>query len=172
MIILVLSNFRLILHTIRRHGFVFSNLPRWVDLRHSDDPWEEFPLIYGFLLLQLFIIAAFVIERLLCLGKFNELVGMTMHHLNAHLCLASSCFIVWNFIEKPAVGGALLFHGTMTWMKLLSYFLANEDYRLNSKSRKKHDAKRVLSIIENLDPQDEGIAYPRYERKNRVLLSI
>lgn len=52
MIILVVSNFRLILHTVKRHGFVFDDLPRWKDFRNSNDPWEDFPLIYGFLLLQ------------------------------------------------------------------------------------------------------------------------
>jgi hypothetical protein len=64
---------------------------------------------------------------------------------------------VWNFINKPAVGGTVLFHGVMTWMKLLSYFLANEDYRLNSNSNN----KAVITMIESLDPGDESMIYPR-----------
>jgi hypothetical protein len=113
-------------------------------------------LNFGFLP-QVFIVAGYVIERLLSKKQLNETLGIIIHHINAHTCLASSCFIVWNFINKPAVGGIVLFHGVMTWMKLLSYFLANEDYRLNSNSNN----KAVITMIESLDPGDESMIYPR-----------
>ena len=159
-IILIVSNFRLMLDTIRRHGFVLMRVAEYIrNFRSiSKDPWEDFPFVSGFSLLLIFVLVALGIEKLLSQKRVNETVGMVLHHVNAHLTLATSMFIAWHFIHKPTVGAALLIHGTITWMKILSYALANEDYR----NRRDVDAhKATLALIENLDGDDEDIMYPR-----------
>jgi len=114
------------------------------------------------LVLQVFIVTAFVIEWLLSRKKLYEPVGMMLHYINAHTCFAVSIFITWNFIDRPAVGGCLLQNGAITWLKLISYFLANQDYRITSKIEDGDTHKATLSIIDNLDAEDFEITYPRY----------
>lgn len=162
-IILVVSNVRLILATIQVHGFVFSGLLQHVGgLQHiSSDPWEEFPFVSGCLLLLLFVVMGFAIEWMLGHKKMTESVGIILHQINAHSTLAISIAIVWNFIESPAAGAVLLGHATITWMKLLSYIHANEDYRLSVNKSGGDTHKATIALIENLDSGDEDITYPR-----------
>jgi diacylglycerol O-acyltransferase-1 len=69
-----------------------------------------------------------------------------------------SIAVVWYFIDNPAVGSILLIHGTITWMKLLSYIHANQDYRL---SKDVDTYKATLALVEDLDPGDANLSYPR-----------
>lgn len=160
-IILVVSNIRLILGTIRRHGFAFSNLSFDMDDfdRFWDDPWREFPFVSGFCLQVAFVIIAYGIEYLLSRKQLDETLGMTLHHLNAHTALGLPMYIVWNLIDRPSTGAILLFHATITWMKLISYFHANEDYRQASRSFE-GPQDPSLALVENLDAADSKIAYP------------
>jgi diacylglycerol O-acyltransferase 1 len=143
--------------SVKSHGFVlhaFIHLVR--DLPNiQQDPWEEFPFISGFVLQVLFVLMAFVLEWLLSRQRIPAWLGILLHHINAHASLICPIWIVWNFIEKPAVGAVLLFHATITWMKLLSYTLANEDYRNNQQ-----DTEHMLAIVEDLDPAEVDIRYP------------
>ena len=151
------SNVRLLMSSVKSHGFVlhaFIHLMR--DLPHiQQDPWEEFPFISGFALQVLFVLMAFLVEWLLSRQRIPARLGIFLHHINAHSSLLCPLWIVWNFIEKPAVGAVLLFHATITWMKLISYILANEDYRMNQK-----DTEHMLAIVEDLDPSEVDIRYP------------
>ena len=155
-LILLLSNFRLLVSSVRAHGFVVNQaLLHYIrDLPHiRRDPWEEFPFVSGFLLQGVFIAAAFCIEWLLSRERIPVSAGMFLHQFNAHAALGIPIWIVWHFIDKPAIGAVLLLHATITWMKLLSYILANEDYRTNQK-------QDALALVENLDPADVDIRYP------------
>jgi diacylglycerol O-acyltransferase-1 len=162
-IILGISNFRLILAAIHKHGFVFSGVLQHArDLSHiSRDPWEEFPFVSGFLLQLVFITVTFAIEWLLSRKKLSESVGMILHQINAHSAIAVSTAIVWNFINKPATGVMLLSHATITWMKLISYYHANEDYRLSANKAGGDYHTATLALVEDLDEVDEHISYPR-----------
>ena len=86
---------------------------------------------------------------------------MILHQINSHSSFAVAIFMVWNFIDNPAVGGTLLLTGAITWMKLISYALANEDYRYNSRSKKKEESIQAnLAQVENLDEKDWEVEYP------------
>jgi PH domain len=160
-IILVVSNFRLILNAVRKHGFVLAQIDVTQLSKFSLDHWEQFPFLTGLLVMQGFIIVAFSVEWLMGRRNLYEPVGMIVHHINAHSSLAVTIFIVWNFIDNPSVGGTLLLTGAITWMKLISYALANEDYRQNAKSKKKGDSLQAnLAQVENLDEKDWEIEYP------------
>ncbi|CAB9524996.1 Diacylglycerol O-acyltransferase 1 [Seminavis robusta] len=163
MILLVVSNFRLILDTIRTHGLALTHTKSYLSHlynHYSEDPFHEFPVMSGFLLLQGFLVGAFGIEWLLSRNKLSEALGMTLHHVNTHATLLSCISIVWNQIENPAVGAALLLYATITWMKLISYACANEDYRLAMKSGDVHAIEARLALLNNLEPDDESISYP------------
>jgi hypothetical protein len=160
MIILIVSNFRILLNSIRSHGFILTRL--WVNVEgFSLSTWDQFPFLSGILVLHAFLVSAFFIEWLLATNRLEETVGMIMHQLNAHTCFGLGIFIVWNFIEQPALGLCLTMSAAIMWMKLLSYALANQDYRLLS--RKGKDAyQTTLAIIDNLDTDDLNMEYPRY----------
>jgi diacylglycerol O-acyltransferase-1 len=150
------SNFRLILETVRLHGFVvtqfYSYMRELPEIRRH--PWE-FPLVIGCVLQIVFTIITFGIEWLLSRKKLNETLGMMLHYMNAHSTLAISVWIVWTSLSMPpAIGAILLLHATMTWMKLISYAHANEDYRLSSA------AKDSLRLVENVDLDESNITYP------------
>lgn len=122
---------------------------------------EEFPFHSGFILQFVFITLGFVIEWLLSRKKLNETVGMILHQINGHSALAVPVFIVWNFIDKPVTGAVLLLHASITWMKLLSYALANEDYRLSSRQKADTETQEAaLALLGDLDEQDSKISYP------------
>lgn len=144
----------------RRYGFVLSAIP---DLsKFSLETWDQFPFVTGMLALSLSLVFAFGIEWLLAYKKLYEPVGMMLHQINAHLSLAVSILIVWNFIGVPTIGACLMLNACIVWMKLLSYALANQDYRLSSKKKEgENHHQATLSIIENLDQGDMGIEYPR-----------
>jgi diacylglycerol O-acyltransferase 1 len=151
------SNVRLLMSSVSSHGFVLYAIIHLIrDLPHiQQDPWEEFPFVSGFALQVVFVLVSFCLEWLLSRKLIPSRLGLAIHHINAHTSLGIPLWIVWNFIDNPAIGAVLLFHAAITWMKLLSYLLANEDYRLNP-----NDTENMLAIVEDLDPNEVDIRYP------------
>ena len=170
-IILVVSNVRLILAAVERHGFVlWSMFAHLRDLPNiSEHPWENFPVISGHLLLILFLCLAHGIEWLLSRQKLGEAFGMTLHYLNAHASLASALWIVWHYVDEPAIGATLLLQATITWMKIISYLHANEDYRLTARENNKDARNTDLTMVENLDPKDSDVVYPENVTLRNIL---
>lgn len=157
-IILVVSNFRLLYNSVKQHGFVMPQIFPSIEEWQQKDPWEDFPFVSGFLLQVLFVLVAFGIEWLLSCSFVSNTVGMVLHHLNAHSAWGIPLYIVWNHIHKPATGAILLLHATITWLKLLSYAHANEDYR--KRKDDKEDGSTLLGLVENLDPAEANVSYP------------
>jgi hypothetical protein len=164
MIMLIVSNFRLIVDTIRLHGLALFQVKSYLERlsqHYAEDPWREFPFVSGFLLLQGFIAIGFVVEWLLSRNKLSETLGMTLHSVNSHATLLAPISIVWYHIDSPVVGACLLLNAAITWMKLISYSLANEDYRRAIKSGDVHAIEASLALLTNLEPEDTDISYPR-----------
>ena len=157
-ILLAVSNARLLLDTYRRYGFFWNGVKELASFAKSDDPWSEFPLFSGFAILFLFCLVTLVIEWLLGRKKLWNSVGSILHQLNAHGCLALTTFIVWNYIESPASGATLLFHAVIVWMKLISYAHANEDYRLSDDV---DTQQTTLFLVKDLDSGASEIKYPQ-----------
>jgi diacylglycerol O-acyltransferase-1 len=59
-------------------------------------------------------------------------------------------------IDNPFIGATLLFHVVILWMKLLSYALANEDYRLSSDD----SAATLEALVKDLDDDAAAVTYP------------
>ena len=101
------------------------------------------------------MLGSFVIEWLLSRKKLDETVGMILHQINTHSSLVVPSMIVWTEIDNPLLGSTLLFVTLITWMKLVSYMRANEDYRLSPPEFSS------LSLVQNLDAEDEDKKYPQ-----------
>lgn len=158
-IILAVSNARLILETIHKHGFFLDDLLHEVpQFLESTNRWDDFPLATGLVGMQFFILVTFGIEWLLATKRLPNTVGMIFHHINAHTCLLLACWVVWELIDNPFTAAALLFHASITWMKLLSYALANEDYRAMSID----DSTATLeALVKDLDDDALDVTYPQ-----------
>ena len=110
MIILVVSNFRLTLDTFKRHGFVLlKSIPSTDELK--EDPLREFPAFSGMLLMNVFLLAAFFLEKLLAKKILPERAGLLLHFLNAAVSLIVPTYIVWVFQPSPLLGVMLLMTG-------------------------------------------------------------
>ena len=160
-IILAVSNIRLIMVSVKNHGLVIPNFLHSFDDWQRKDPWEDFPFITGFLLQVVFVLLGLGIELLIVHRYIPNTFGILLHHLNAHSAWGVPIYIVWNYIDKPAIGAILLLHATITWLKLLSYIHANEDYRKTAEDTSaSSDSTTLLSLVENLDPSQATMRYP------------
>mmetsp|Transcript_5189 Transcript_5189/g.6345 ORF Transcript_5189/g.6345 Transcript_5189/m.6345 type:complete len:744 (+) Transcript_5189:121-2352(+) len=153
-IILVISNFRLILHSIHMHGNVLMNVHESIGF--SDESLYDFPTFQ--IMIHIFILCSYAIERSLVTSLISEKIGMTMHVLNCAASLIVPSCIIWYFLSSPIIGAMLMMQSIITWMKLISYAHANSDYRTN-----KHvDSHGSLdALISDLDPRESRLAYPK-----------
>lgn len=186
LIILVVSNFRLLLDAVSKHGFILikiASLVKDVDSWSGEDKQSlliDLPFLSGLLIVQAFVIGAYSIERLLCQQYIGEHFGLALHFINTNSALGVVILIVWYLIEHPIVGAVLILQATITWLKLISYVHANHDHRLtmmsssssneNSSSNNNNiggpNNMQQLALVKDLDPHDVNLLYP-----NNVTLS-
>lgn len=153
LLILVLSNFRLVLHSITQHGFFLDKIPSFHDF--SEAPLD-FPFVSGLLVVQAFVAAAYVIEKLLALGFLGNRLGICLHFLNCNASLGVVMAIVWYLIDHPIIGAILILQAAITWLKLISYAHSNYDYRTSPESYKLTGA-----LVKDLDEREKNITYPK-----------
>jgi hypothetical protein len=155
MIVLVVSNFRLLLSTIGTYGSIFSRFKELpLMFAETEEPWKNAPILAGFLLFELCVIITYGIELLLSKESLKEGVGMTLHYVNIHTFFVSIMAIVWEWIDNPIIGGMLTGSAIILYLKLISYVQANQDYRLSD------SYKTSLTLVEDLDPGAAEIEYP------------
>ena len=153
LLILVLSNFRLILHSVSQHGFFLDTIPSFRDF--SEAPLD-FPFASGLLIVQAFIVGAYAIEKMMVLGAFGDDVGVILHIINCNASLIVVMVIVWYLIDHPIIGAGLVLQATITWLKLISYAHSNHDYRTSPESY-----KLTGSLVHDLDDDEKKLAYPQ-----------
>eukprot|EP00984_Skeletonema_dohrnii_P027981 scaffold17774_cov117-Skeletonema_dohrnii-CCMP3373.AAC.2 len=157
-IILVISNFRLLLDTVSKHGFILDELRfslQGFSEGFSEAPLDNFPFISGLLVVQLFVVFAYLIEKALSKRWVSTWFGMLLHIINTNATLVVVIMIVWYHIQHPIVGAGLVMQATITWMKLISYNHANSDYRQNLATH-----KATLALVKDLDEEGLQISYP------------
>jgi len=157
LIILLISNFRILLGTMREYGFVMSRgflEKKGEELTVGD---VDLPLLGGMLLLNVFVVVAYFIE--LCTSRkiWKEWFGISLHVINTNAALFIPMAIVWYHIESPVNGILLLLSASVLWMKLISYVHANADYR-HFPERSNHTS---TSFIQNIDEVSKTLSYPR-----------
>ena len=156
-IILIISNFRLIIDNFVRHGFVL-----WELLKHADVTTflegriDHFPLLKGEIVLLASVAFTFLIELLLSKKVLSERFGCLMHILNINGSLVILYAIVWYLLPSPLAGILLMMQSTVSWMKLVSYTHANSDYR--NSGNNSHQA--TASLIDDVEESDKMSSYP------------
>ncbi|KAK1734597.1 diacylglycerol O-acyltransferase [Skeletonema marinoi] len=125
-----ISNFRLLLDTVSKHGFILDELRfslQGFSEGFSEAPLDNFPFVSG-------------VEQ----GMGVNVVGMLLHFINTNATLVVVIMIVW-----------LVMQATITWMKFISYNHANSDYRQNLATH-----KATLALVKDLDEEGLQISYP------------
>jgi hypothetical protein len=153
LLILVLSNFRLVLHSVSQHGFFLDKIPSFHDF--SEAPLD-FPFVSALLIVQAFVVGAYAIEKLMVVGLIGNRVGILLHFINCNASLGVVMAIVWYLIDHPIIGAALILQATITWLKLISYAHSNHDYRTSPESY-----KLTNTLVKDLDEGDLNIIYPQ-----------
>lgn len=153
LLILVLSNFRLVLHSVSQHGFFLDKILSFHDF--SEAPLD-FPFVSGLLIVQAFVVLAYAIEKLLAVGLVSNRVGVFLHFVNCNASLGVVMAIVWYLIDHPIIGAVLILQATITWLKLISYAHSNYDYRTAPESY-----KLTATLVKDLDEGDTNIIYPQ-----------
>ncbi|KAL9191284.1 hypothetical protein ACHAXT_000990 [Thalassiosira profunda] len=156
LIILVVSNFRLLLDTVSKHGFIVAKLTRLKGFT-LEASLADFPFFSGLLIVQAFIVLAYLIEKGLSRRWIGETLGMTLHFLNTNASLGMVMVIVWYFIDQPILGAVLILQATITWLKLISYVHANHDYRAASPDK----SRATLALVKDLDAEGLATSYPK-----------
>jgi len=155
MIILLISNFRLLLVTFQEYNIVLAqtfSMPE-EGFSLSTEIVVDYPFLFGFTLLIVIVNLAFGIEYFLSHGTLGERFGIVLHVVNVNLALFGTMVIVWYLIESPILGGILLNSGVVTWMKLISYIHANADYRSHP--------NRASPKVQHFDDQNGDVSYPK-----------
>ena len=154
LIILAISNFRILLATTKEYGFVLKNLLSFGST--TNIAALDIPFVSGMLLLNVFVIFAYGIELSLSGGLWNEAFGMTMHVLNTNASIFIPMWIVWSMVESPLNGVVLMMSSVILWMKLISYVHSNRDYR-QFPERGSHTS---TLFIQHLDESAKTLSYP------------
>ncbi len=160
LIILVISNFRILLTTTREYGFVLTHLHPNKARSIAIYTWEDilnFPLLYGMGILNVFVVYAYLIELFTSRKMWNESFGVFLHVINTNSALCIPTAIVWYQIQSPITGALLVMTATVLWMKLISYAHANADYRRHPE-RSNHDS---TDFITNKDEYSKALQYPQ-----------
>jgi len=159
-IILVISNCRILLGTMREYGFVLAD---WFKMAESTNTYwqaatmEEFPLLTGLGIMCFFVNAAFIIESLTSKKKWPESFGILLHIININAALIVPTLIVWYRMKSVVSGIILTMCASILWMKLISYVHANTDYR-------NHPERCVVKssdFIQNVDHVEKSVVYPQ-----------
>jgi len=156
-IMLVLSHFQILMQTIQTQGFFVTKLWNTIPVQDIlESPLEHFPFVTGMALLPLFVVYGYVIEKRLSHCGISEQLGMGLHFLNVLITAVVPLVITWCFIPHPMTGATLCITSTITWMKLLSYALANCDYRTS----KQDSYQATLALLSDLEEGASDLSYP------------
>ena len=156
-IILVISNFRILLGTMREYGFVLTHGYFSVPDEEYSFKWKDIvdvPFVFTMIMLNIFVIFAYLIELGISRRFLKEWLGISLHIINTNLSLLLPMVIVWKYINSPVNGAVLQMSSTVLWMKLISYAHANADYR-------HFPDRNVENIIQNTDEESISLNYPR-----------
>ncbi|KAL7471135.1 hypothetical protein ACHAXS_011450 [Conticribra weissflogii] len=123
--------------------------------------WSEkmvdFPFLSGLLIVQVFVVGSYAIEKMLCQAWIGECFGMVLHMINTNASLGVVTLVVWHLIKHPLKGAALILQATITWLKLISYVHANHDYRATVKETH----KAMSALVKDLDDEGLRMTYPQ-----------
>mmetsp|Transcript_23842 Transcript_23842/g.27594 ORF Transcript_23842/g.27594 Transcript_23842/m.27594 type:complete len:757 (-) Transcript_23842:212-2482(-) len=159
LIILVISNFRLLLETTREYGFVLAEEIKILESAttyYKAATMVDFPLLSGLGLLFMFVNLAYLIEKMISLKMCPWWFGITLHVINTNAALLVPTAIVWFQMDSVLSGVGLIMTSVILWMKLISYVHANADYR----NHPERNHILVGDFIQDIDDESKALTYP------------
>ncbi|KAJ3150049.1 hypothetical protein HDU86_006773 [Geranomyces michiganensis] len=127
MLLLAVSNLRLVIENHRKYGFIIS-MP-FADIRQADVEWA----VVSYAWQMIMMLAVFGVEKLASSArppaKGNERTIAVLYTVCTALLISVPTVICWYRIWNPAFSAATLFGATILSLKVISYALVNADHR-------------------------------------------
>lgn len=157
-VMLILSNARLFLENLLRHGVLVD--PIQVVSLFLKDPYS-WPAACLVIVSNLFILVALYTERQLSKGSFSELVGFLLHCINLSVMLTFPAAVVLMVPSVTPVGGAFALGSyTILFLKLYSYKDVNMWCRELSSAKAKKMSRSLSCPTGHLSGSDSKVCYP------------
>ncbi|ESO98214.1 hypothetical protein LOTGIDRAFT_231331 [Lottia gigantea] len=166
LILLVLSNMRLVLENIIKYG-ILANPFDWIHL-FLEQPYS-WPNILIILCMNIFILFAFSFERLFTKGLLSERLGGVLQAINVAILLLYPAIVIYVLHPNPIFSVACLGVVTIVFLKLVSYACVNkwcrdeikEDGKKNFRRRKSHSVCEANGKIDiHGDIKSTLVSYP------------
>ncbi|XP_050395799.1 diacylglycerol O-acyltransferase 1 isoform X1 [Patella vulgata] len=150
LILLVVSNSRLVLENIIKYG-ILANPIDWLHL-FLKQPYS-WPNVLLFLSINIFILFSLSLEHLYIKRYLSERLGAILQALNVATLLSLPATIIYILHPNPIFSSVLLSFVTVVSLKLISYACVNKWCRDNLKNDAKKDFRRrkTVSVSENGD---------------------
>jgi len=129
-IVLVLTNFRLIVENLLKHGLLLS--PR----TYIVEDIYRWPAVCIGLVLCAFVLIAYVLELFIARGKISDQLGVKLVISNIGAAVIVPSSLVWILKPNPASGLVVMLFVAAWGMKLISYAHVNYDLRTESRKGK------------------------------------
>ncbi|GAU95954.1 hypothetical protein RvY_07470 [Ramazzottius varieornatus] len=158
-LLLVLSNARLLLENIIKYGVLVDH-KQWVTVILRDP--HRWPLLTVCVASNVFVLVALKTEQMLHKKEVSEKVGMTLQIVNLSAVLVFPALAVWFLPSYLVAAFATMIMYTMVFLKLTSYVMVNRWYRLekNGKISRKQFKHPEIKDDEKHNIKPGMVAYP------------
>eukprot|EP01111_Echinosteliopsis_oligospora_P007402 TRINITY_DN2235_c0_g1_i2.p1 TRINITY_DN2235_c0_g1~~TRINITY_DN2235_c0_g1_i2.p1 ORF type:complete len:515 (+),score=110.94 TRINITY_DN2235_c0_g1_i2:223-1767(+) len=137
MLVLFVSQFRLIVENYKKYGILIDITSQYID-------WPTTLLL--FLTFNIFIIVALAIEWRIQHKDISERQSTIFHVINTSGVLAVPVTLIVATNALPATGLIVLMAAIVLWMKLISYAYSNSEYRVSISK-----GKPYYEVVKNND---------------------
>ncbi|KAM7515675.1 hypothetical protein LguiA_005258 [Lonicera macranthoides] len=145
-VVLVAVNSRLIIENLMKYGLLISS-----NFWFSSRSLRDWPLLMCCLSLNIFPLAAFIIEKLVRQKYISEPVVVTLHIIITTLSVLYPVLVILRCDSAVQSGVTLMLFACIVWLKLVSYAHTNYDMRALQKSL---DKGEVLPSSLGMDYSD------------------
>ncbi|KAL5022706.1 hypothetical protein ScPMuIL_001861 [Solemya velum] len=142
LILLVLSNARLVLENILKYGILIDPIQYIQIFLSSPYSWPNICLI---LLSNVFILTSFWTECCLQKTWLSENVGVAIHSVNVLVCLVFPASVILYLHPNPGFSAVTLAVHTIIFLKLISYAAVNKWCREMRGEQHRHRRRRSVS---------------------------
>ncbi|KAI3754175.1 hypothetical protein L1987_53953 [Smallanthus sonchifolius] len=154
-VVLVAVNSRLIIENLMKYGLLI-NANFWFSSRSLRD-W---PLLMCCLLLPMFPLAAYIVEKFAWTKRISDSAVITLHIVITTIAILYPVIMILRFDSAVLSGVTLMLFACVNWLKLVSFVHANYDMRLLVNSIDKEKEKSASSSIEYFyDVNFNSLAY-------------
>jgi diacylglycerol O-acyltransferase-1 len=144
--ILFISNFRMIIDNLAKHGLLISfpglpNISNVKEIEETINYWEPARPLQGFLSWIGSVLITYTIEKMAARGLISDLNVLILHFVFGTLNIVLPTYWVWTSKSSPGSSMIFLFQAVIIWLKLISYAHANRDLRKTYRKQKELSAQ-------------------------------